>query len=182
LTVDSVVSVVTEADLPDLVPLVADYLDFYETPQAPAAIEQHCRALLVDSEHDGVRLIARGGSGAVGFATIYWTWSTTRLGRLAVMSDLFVAPEARGSGAAEALILACRDRARERGCVALQWQTAPDNRRALAVYERVGGKRSEWLTDELPCSASPGGQARKPAPGAAGLRTATPPASAQGSR
>ena len=134
-------------------PLVAAYLDFYETPLAPAAIEEHCRALLADPACEGVQLIARDADGAaIAFATIYWSWSTTRLGRLATMNDLFVAPQARGSGAAEALILACRDRARERGCVAVTWQTALDNRRAQAVYERVGGTRSQWLTYELPAA------------------------------
>jgi len=134
-------------------PLVAAYLDFYETPAAPAAIEEHCRALLADPEREGVQLLARDADGAaVGFATIYWSWSTTRLGRLATMNDLFVAPHARGTGAADALVLSCRDRARERGCVALTWQTALDNRRAQAVYERVGGERSEWLTYELPAA------------------------------
>ncbi len=147
---DPVVAVVTEADLPDLVPPVAAYLDFYETPQTSAVIEEHCRALLADPAREGVQLLARDADGAaVAFATIYWSWSTTRLGRLATMNDLCIAPPARGSGAADALILACRDRARERGCVALEWQTALDNRRAQAVYERVGGKRSQWLTYEL---------------------------------
>ena len=157
MTVDPVVSVVTEADLLEVVPLVAAYLDFYETPQAPAAIEQHCRALVADPEREGVQLLARAAGGtAIGFATMYWSWSTTRLGRLAVMNDLFVVPAARGSGAAEALILACRDRARERGCVALQWRTALDTHRAQAVYERVGGRRSEWLTYEVPTGMPPG--------------------------
>lgn len=147
-----VVARVGETDLPDLVPLVGAYLAFYEAPGEPAAIEAFCRALLADPEHEGVQLLARDadGGGAVGFATIFWTWATTRLGRLAVMNDLFVAPEARGQGAADALILACRDRAREHGCVALEWQTALDNHRAQAVYERVGGERSQWLTYELP--------------------------------
>jgi ribosomal protein S18 acetylase RimI-like enzyme len=65
------------------------------------------------------------------------------------MNDLFVAPAARGSGAAEALILACRDRCRERGARQLSWQTAKDNLRAQAVYERVGGVREEWLDYSL---------------------------------
>lgn len=144
------VAAVTEPDLAELGPLVAAYLAFYETAGEPAAIEAFCRALLADPEHEGVQLLARDeGGAAVGFATIFWTWSTTRLGRLAVMNDLFVAPEARGQGAADALILACRDRAREHGCVTLEWQTALDNHRAQKVYERVGGERSQWLTYEL---------------------------------
>ena len=66
------------------------------------------------------------------------------------MNDLFVAPEARGSGAADALIGACVERCRERGAVRLEWQTALDNHRAQAVYERVGGKREQWLDYSLP--------------------------------
>lgn len=141
---------VDERDLPELVPLLAAYLEFYAAAAEPVAIEAFCRALLTDPEREGRQLLARDATGtAVGFATLLWTWSTTRLGRLAVMNDLFVAPEARGSGAAEALILGCLDQARERGCVTLEWQTALDNHRAQKVYERVGGKRSQWLTYEL---------------------------------
>ena len=56
------------------------------------------------------------------------------------MNDLFIAPEARGSGLADRLIAACRERAAEHGAGELAWQTAKDNHRAQAVYERVGGQ------------------------------------------
>ena len=59
------------------------------------------------------------------------------------MNDLFVAGNARGGGVAEALIEACVEHAREHGATSLDWQTAHDNRRARAVYERVGAKRDE---------------------------------------
>ncbi len=145
---------VTEADLPELLPLLEAYLAFYETSSERGKLEKLCRALLADPEHEGVQLLARSPAGAaVGFATVYWTWTTTRVGRLGVMNDLFVAPEARGSGAADALILAARDRAAARGCVTLEWQTALDNHRAQAVYDRVGGERSQWLSYELPAAA-----------------------------
>lgn len=130
--------------------LLGAYLEFYEVSADAAAITAFCRELLAEPEHAGVQLLARdAGGAAIGLATIFWTWSTTRLGRLAVMNDLFVAPEARGTGVADALILACRDHAREHGCVALEWQTALDNHRAQAVYARVGAQPSRWLTYEL---------------------------------
>ena len=66
------------------------------------------------------------------------------------MNDLFVAPGARGTGLAEALIAACRERAGEHGAATLEWQTAPDNLRAQAVYDRVGGTRSQWVDYSLP--------------------------------
>ena len=66
------------------------------------------------------------------------------------MSDLFVAADARGQGVAEALIEACVDRCRARGAIQLAWQTALDNERAQAVYDRVGGRRERWLDYWLP--------------------------------
>jgi ribosomal protein S18 acetylase RimI-like enzyme len=65
------------------------------------------------------------------------------------MNDLFVTPAARGSGAAPALIDACLERAREHGAGSLSWQTARDNARAQALYERVGARREEWIDYSL---------------------------------
>jgi GNAT superfamily N-acetyltransferase len=96
-------------------------------------------------------LIARvGGGQGVGFATIFWTWSTLSASRLAVMNDLFVVADARGGGHADALIAECAERARARGATELAWQTAKDNARAQAVYDRVGATRDErWLDYSL---------------------------------
>src|ERR1700754_1408841 len=108
------------------------------------------RALIADPAREGVQLVARDRRGrAVGFATVFWTWQTLSAARAGVMNDLFVAPHARGSGIAEALIAACAEHARRHGARALAWQTAKDNARAQAVYDRVGGVRSEWLDYEL---------------------------------
>jgi ribosomal protein S18 acetylase RimI-like enzyme len=92
-------------------------------------------------------LIARRGDGqALGFTTIFWTWSTLSAARIAVMNDLYVHPDARGTGLAEALIGACAEACLERGNVVfLRWQTAKDNGRAQALYDRVGATREEWL-------------------------------------
>ena len=50
---------------------------------------------------------------------------------------------------AGALSLACRAAAASHGAVDLEWQTALGNHRAQAVYDRVGGRRSQWLTYSL---------------------------------
>jgi len=65
------------------------------------------------------------------------------------MNDLFVVPDARGTGVAEALIEECRVRAGRRGATSLTWQTAKDNVRAQKLYERVGGRRAEWVDSSL---------------------------------
>lgn len=116
------ISVVGEGDVDELLPLMRAYCDFYA----------------VDPSDQDLTVLSRA-----------WSWSTTSASRLAVMNDLYVTPEARGSGAAEALIGACADRAREHGASSLGWQTALDNERAQKVYDRVGGQSERWLDYSL---------------------------------
>jgi GNAT superfamily N-acetyltransferase len=154
--VPGVITTVTEADLPELLPLMRGYCDFYEVNPSDDALLAMSRTLIADPEMEGVQLVARDDSGrAVGFATIFWTWSTLSASRIAVMNDLFVAADARGGGHADALIEECVGRSRQRGATELAWQTAYTNLRAQAVYERVGATRDErWLDYSL--GAAPG--------------------------
>jgi GNAT superfamily N-acetyltransferase len=146
------VTIAGEPDLQELLPLMRAYCEFYEVSPSDEALLAMSRALIADPEREGMQLIARDGESgeAIGFATIFWSWSTTAAARIGVMNDLYVAPAGRGRGVADGLILACRDRCRERGAVRLEWQTALDNERAQAVYERVGGERSQWVDYSLP--------------------------------
>jgi GNAT superfamily N-acetyltransferase len=142
---------VSEETLPELLPLVRGYCEFYEVTPPDDALLALSRALIADPEREGVQLLARDGEGRpVGFATVYWSWATTSAQRIGVMNDLFVAPEGRGTGAAEALIEACRGECAHRGAGKLTWQTAPDNERAQRVYERVGATREQWVDYWLP--------------------------------
>jgi ribosomal protein S18 acetylase RimI-like enzyme len=147
------IAVVREEDLEDLLPLMRAYCAFYEVAPTDDALLGMARALLEDPEREGIQLIARGpepARPALGFATLFWTWQTLSASRAAVMNDLYVSEYARGTGLADALIAACADAAREHGARSLVWQTAKDNRRAQAVYDRVGARRSEWFDYELP--------------------------------
>ena len=145
------IATVTDADLPDLLPLMRAYCDFYGVGPSDGDLLAMSRALIADPEREGTQLIARAGGGQpVGFATIFWTWSTLSGSRIGVMNDLFVAESARGSGVAEELIAACAAQCRERGATSLDWTTANDNHRAQRLYERIGAKRDErWLDYSL---------------------------------
>jgi GNAT superfamily N-acetyltransferase len=149
------VAVVSEADLPDLLPLMRGYCDFYGAAPSDEALLALARSLVADPDGEGFQLIARDEDGrALGFATAYWSWSTLAAARTAIMNDLFVHPDARGSGMAEALIEECRERAGRRGAVSMNWQTAKDNLRAQKLYERIGAKREEWLDYSLDAGLS----------------------------
>jgi len=140
------IEAVTGEDLEELLRLMRAYCDFYATSPSGEALLALSRSLLADPDREGLQLIARDERrAAVGFATVFWSWDTTEAARIGIMNDLYVAPEARGGGLAEELIAACLERCRLRGACRLEWQTAPENVRAQAVYERVGGVREPWL-------------------------------------
>jgi GNAT superfamily N-acetyltransferase len=143
---EHLITVVGEDDLEALLPLMRDYCDFYAVAPPDDELLALSRTLIADREHEGLQLIGREPNGrAVGFATLFWLWSTLSASRIGLMNDLFVSGDARGGGLAERLIAACRERCADRGATALVWQTAKDNHRAQAVYDRVGGHRAEWL-------------------------------------
>ena len=144
---------VEASDVDELLVLMRAYCDFYEVAPSDDDLLTIANALIADAVNEGVQLIARDSTGrAVGFATVYWTWSTTSGCRIGVMNDLFVAEDSRGRGIAERLIEACRAECASRGAQQLAWQTAPDNFRAQKVYDRVGGNREQWVDYWLPVS------------------------------
>lgn len=64
------------------------------------------------------------------------------------LDDLFVSPDARGSGAAQALIGAVRDIAEKRGWSLVRWITAEDNYRGRGAYDKLA-TRTTWVTYDI---------------------------------
>ena len=81
------------------------YCDFYGVAPGDDALLDVARTLVADPEGEGFQLIARDDAGrAVEFVTVYWSWSTLAAARTAIMNDLFVHPDAQGTGLAEDLV------------------------------------------------------------------------------
>jgi ribosomal protein S18 acetylase RimI-like enzyme len=132
----------------ELLPLMRAYCDFYEASPPDHGLLEMARTLITNPEQ-GSMFIARDHGVAVGFATLDWKWSSLKAARIGYLEDIYVNPEVRGRGIADALIEACAERCRERGAPAMQWQTAPDNRRAQAVYDRTGAEADTYLEYDL---------------------------------
>jgi GNAT superfamily N-acetyltransferase len=144
LTIDTVGT----ADLPELMPMLRAYCDFYRVDPSDDRLLALATAL-IDNPAEGLQLIARDDGTPLGFATIYWTWQTLHAARVGVLNDLFVVPATRGSGTGRALIQRCRELSRERGAEKLVWETALDNATAQRLYDGIGAEKSTWLTYEL---------------------------------
>lgn len=114
------------------------YLAFYRTELSAAVTEETWRRLLdpagrihgIGAFEDSGRLI-----GLVHYLFHPVTWSLTDR---CYLEDLFVAPEARGSGAGGALIEAVYRAADAAGADQVYWLTEEDNTVARRLYERVG--------------------------------------------
>jgi GNAT superfamily N-acetyltransferase len=140
------------AQMPRVLPLIAGYQVFYGAEPDHERNRKFFRRF-VDPSPDGLLLGAWVGEELVGFACIYWTFSSINAREVALMSDLFVADGHRGSGVGLALIGACVEAARTRGSRHLEWLTAVDNRRAQRLYERIqDADRSAWFGYEIPLS------------------------------
>jgi GNAT superfamily N-acetyltransferase len=138
-----------EDDYERVLPLIAGYQRFYEAEPDEARNRAFFRRFLAPSD-DGLLLGAWVGEELVGFATLYWTFSSTNAAEAALMNDLFVAEGHRGSGVGLALIEASVRAARDRGMRHLEWLTHIDNREAQRLYERTGAERSAWFGYEIP--------------------------------
>ncbi len=140
---------VTHLDLSELLPLMRAYCDFYEVAPRDEKLVALSRSLIEDPG-EGLQLIARGeDERALGFATIFWGWSTLDGARIGLMNDLYVVPEVRGGGVGRQLIEFCRGACRKKGVGKLVWETAPDNATAQRLYDSTGAESSTWLAYEL---------------------------------
>lgn len=137
-----------EADYERVLPLIAGYQGFYLSEADEERNRAFFRRFLAPSQ-DGLLLAAWLDDELVGFATLYWTFTSSHAAEVALMNDLFVAEGHRGAGIGLALIEASVEAARERGMRHLEWFTALDNERAQRLYDRTGAERSAWYNYEL---------------------------------
>ena len=146
------ISVVGETDLPELMPMLRGYCDFYRVDPSDEKLTELMRTLIAHPD-EGLQLIARQSEGTagvpVGFATIFWTWQTLYAARVGVLNDLYVTPQSRGTGTGRALLAHCLQVCHDRGAEKLVWETAPDNATAQRLYDGIGAEKSTWITYEL---------------------------------
>ncbi len=130
-------------DVPALAPLFDDYRQFYGEASAG---QQTLRFVQEHVSKQNTRfLIARGpeGGALLGFIHLIPSFNTLALRPMWFLEDLFVAPSARRSGVATALMKAAEAFAIESGAERLTLATAHDNLAAQALYRKLGFVREE---------------------------------------
>jgi len=134
------------ADVPQILAFVRE-LAIYEKalPEVVATEALLETSLFGPKANVGAVLCERDGV-AIGFAVYFFNYSTW-LGRNGLyLEDLFVTPEARGSGAGRALLVYLAQVAVEGDCGRFEWSVLDWNTPAIDFYESLGAvAQSEWI-------------------------------------
>ncbi len=139
----------SEAQLERLLPMIAAYQRFYGAEEIDEARNRAFFTRFIAPSDDGMLLGAWHGSELVGYACLYWSFTSLVPAETVLMNDLYVDPSARGQDVGRALIEASAAIARKRGAHHLEWATAPDNHTAQRLYDAIGAKRSTWIEYDL---------------------------------
>lgn len=131
----------TPDDLERLVPLFDAYRQFYQQPSDPPLAERFLRARLTAEE--SVIYVAEGATGLLGFVQLYPSFWSVAACRSWILNDLYVAPEARGTGVGRALMDSARAHAEATGAGGLDLSTQRGNHSAQRLYQAAGWRRDD---------------------------------------
>ncbi|WP_166240091.1 GNAT family N-acetyltransferase [Paenibacillus turpanensis] len=132
-------------DLNGLTELMYEYIDgFYKKPQ-PATEKLHQLIQTLLEKKEGVQFVALQDEKLVGFATLYFTFSTMKADKYTVMNDLFVIEQYRDTEVESQLFLECHRYTKEHQFTHMSWITAAENKRAQRFFDKMGGIQGSWV-------------------------------------
>jgi len=144
------IEAVSEKNLHEVLPLIKQYQQFYRAAEISDAKNKNffeqfgennplgCQFLFRDSDNEDK------SNHVIGFATVYFSFSSTIAAKVGILNDVFTLPNHRGKGVATALINHCLHYALAHGAARLQWVTAPDNISAQRLYNSLNTGKSTW--------------------------------------
>ncbi len=145
---DLTVRTVKDHDRADWERLYQGYAEFYKVEQTP-----EMRARVWSWLHDPLTevegLVCEDAEGRVIGLTHFRHFARPLAAATGCfLDDLFVDPQARGSGTADALIGEVKKIAQKRGWSLVRWITAEDNYRGRGVYDKLA-TRTNWVTYDI---------------------------------
>jgi diamine N-acetyltransferase len=130
---------ITDATLEDIGALTEQIAHYYahdgipcNTPRVEHALRDMIRA------DRGRAWLLRVDGILVGYAIVVWSYSIEYGGIEAVLDELYLAPEARGTGLGRIFMEHVVHEAKNAGAVVLRLETEPENSAAQAFYTKLG--------------------------------------------
>ncbi|MHA4835502.1 GNAT family N-acetyltransferase [Sphingopyxis sp. MSC1_008] len=135
----------TPADLPLIAQFIRDLADYEKLAHEVRFDEAKLGEKLFGPRPYAEVVIGEIDGSAQGFALFFHNFSTFE-GRPGIyLEDLFVRPEARGSGLGKALLAHLAGLVVERDCARLEWSVLDWNAPAIGFYQSLGARlMDEW--------------------------------------
>ncbi len=126
-------------ELDQVLPLFEAYRKFYRQP----ADQEGARKFLterIEGKESIIYLAIDDGGHAVGFTQLYPLFSSTRMGRIWLLNDLFVVPEFRGHGLSLRLLDQAKELTRKTRALGILLETEKSNVIGNQLYPRADFK------------------------------------------
>jgi GNAT superfamily N-acetyltransferase len=135
----------TRADVATILRFVRELADYERAADKVVATEDLLSEALFATPPAAEALIAEVDGAAVGMALFFHNFSTWTGWRGLYLEDLYVTPDARGSGAGTALLKRLAAIAVERACARFEWSVLDWNEPAIRFYRAMGAEaQDEW--------------------------------------
>ncbi|MCZ8170779.1 MAG: GNAT family N-acetyltransferase [Novosphingobium sp.] len=135
----------TPADLPLIAQLIRDLAEYEKLAHEVRFDEAVLSQKLFGARPYAEVVIGELGGAPQGFALFFHNFSTFEGKPGIYLEDLFVRPEARGSGLGKALLSHLAMLAVERDCARLEWSVLDWNAPAIGFYKKLGARlMDEW--------------------------------------
>jgi GNAT superfamily N-acetyltransferase len=140
----------TDADADAFLALVDALADYEKLARPSPEARQRLLADAFGPQRRIAVYLAEEAGSAVGYAIVLESYSSFLALPTLWLEDLFVVPEARGSGHGRDFFRFLAAEAVRRGCGRMEWMVLDWNRLAIDFYDRLGARRlSEWQTYRL---------------------------------
>ena len=139
------IRIATPEDLPLIAELIRGLADYEKLAHEVRFDEPVLGAKLFGQRPYAEVIIGEVDGAAQGFALFFHNFSTFEGKPGVYLEDLFVRPEARGSGLGKALLSRLAAIAVERDCARLEWSVLDWNEPAIGFYKKLGARlMDEW--------------------------------------
>jgi len=143
-------------DVPTLLELVKELAAYEKEPDAVLATEKDLHDALFGPDPSAGCHVAEVDGAVVGFALWYRTFSTWQGKPGLWLEDLYVRPEARGTGLGKALLVELARTAVQRGWTRFEWWVLDWNVDAQGFYRSLGARpEDDWTVWRVDGEALP---------------------------
>ena len=127
---------VTLEELDKVIPLFNQYRQFYNQPSDLEGAGAFLSARI--EQNQSIIYLATIEGQPAGFVQLYPSFSSVSMRKVFILNDLYVEKNFRGLGIAQALIEKCFSFCEQEQAKYLTLQTAPYNKAAKQLYEKMG--------------------------------------------